>query len=75
VSDLTAVVYVSSAVDQLSDDNINYLLAKARERNLEHNITCLLLLIGGNFMQYIEGPADELELIYKIIQEDPMHEV
>lgn len=73
MSDLNALVYVSSAVDVLSHEKMNQLLTSARERNLEHNITGLLLFIGGNFMQYIEGPPGELELIYEIIREDPMH--
>lgn len=73
MSDLNALVYVSSAVGELSHGEIDHLLTRARERNLECSITGLLLFIGGNFMQYLEGLSDELELIYKIIKEDPMH--
>lgn len=73
MSNLNALVYVSSAVGVLSNEKIEHLLTKARERNLEHDITGLLLFIGGNFMQYIEGTSHELSLIYKIIKEDPMH--
>jgi len=49
------------------------LLTRARERNEEYGITGVLLYIGGNFMQYIEGPVGNLELIYKIIREDKQH--
>ena len=73
MSDLNALVYVSSAVNVLSDKEINHILDRARERNIEHSVTGVLLFIGGNFMQYIEGPADELELIYSIIKADPTH--
>ena len=47
-----------------------YLLKRARERNKEYGITGVLLYTGGNFMQYLEGPKEGLDVIYKIIQED-----
>ena len=71
--DLDSLVYVSSAVRLLSFDEIAYLLKRARERNKEYGITGVLLYIGGNFMQYIEGPKDNLNIIYKIIREDEQH--
>jgi len=72
-SDLDSLVYVSSAVRLLSPKEIEYLLRRARERNLEYGITGVLLYIGGNFMQYIEGRRDNLDIIYKIIREDEQH--
>ena len=72
-SDLYSLVYVSSAVRLLSLEEISYLLKRARERNKEYGITGVLLYIGGNFMQYIEGPKDNLNMIYKIIREDDQH--
>lgn len=71
--DLDSLVYVSSAVRLLSPEEIEYLLRRARERNLEYGITGVLLYIGGNFMQYIEGPRDNLDIIYTIIREDEQH--
>jgi len=73
MSDLDSLVYVSSAVRLLSLEEISYLLKRARERNKEYGITGVLLYIGGNFMQYIEGPKDNLDIIYKIIREDDQH--
>ena len=72
-SDLDSLVYVSSAVRLLNFEEIAYLLKRARERNKEYGITGVLLYIGGNFMQYIEGPKDNLDIIYKIICEDKQH--
>jgi len=72
-SNLDSIVYVSSALRLLSLDEIGYLLKRARERNREYGITGVLLYIGGNFMQYLEGPKDNLDVIYKIIQEDEQH--
>ena len=72
-ANLDSLVYVSSAVRLLSHEEIEYLLRRARERNKEYGVTGILLYIGGNFMQYIEGPQDNLDIIYKIIQEDELH--
>ena len=72
-SGLDSLVYVSSAVRHLRLDEVQQLLKRARERNREYGITGVLLCIGGNFMQYIEGPKDSLDIIYKIIREDDQH--
>ena len=71
--DLSSLVYVSSAVRPLSLEEISYLLQRARERNKEYDITGVLLYISNNFMQYLEGPKDNLDIIYKIIEEDDQH--
>lgn len=70
---LDSIIYVSSAVRLLSFDEIGHLLKRARERNKEYGITGVLLYDGGNFMQYLEGPENNLDVIYKIIQEDELH--
>ena len=72
-SSLESIVYVSSAVRLLNIDDIAHLLTRARERNKEYGITGVLLYIGGNFMQYIEGPRDSLDHIYKIIRKAKQH--
>lgn len=72
-ANLDSIVYVSSAVRLLNHEEIEHLLRRARERNKEYGVTGILLYIGGNFMQYIEGPQDNLDVIYKIIQEDEQH--
>jgi len=72
-SEMESIVYVSSAVRLLSLEEVGYLLARARERNEEYGVTGVLLYIGGNFMQYIEGPKGSLDVIYRIIQEDKLH--
>jgi hypothetical protein len=73
MSKLTSLVYVSSAVKNLSNDDLEHLLSRARGRNLEHNISGLLLFIGGNFMQCIEGEAHDVDYIFEMIMEDAMH--
>ena len=72
-SNLDSLVYVSSAVRLLSLDEIAHLLGRARERNSEYGVTGILLYIGGNFMQYLEGPKAHLDTIYEIIRRDKLH--
>jgi hypothetical protein len=72
-SDLESLVYVSSAVTLLTHEEIGHLLNRARERNKEYGITGILLYVGGNFMQYLEGSKDNLDIIYRIIQQDDHH--
>ena len=72
-SRLESIVYVSSAVRLLSLEEISHLLARARERNEEYGVTGILMYIGGNFMQYMEGPKNSLDIIYDIVQKDPLH--
>jgi Sensors of blue-light using FAD len=73
MSDLQAIVYVSAATHLLAPAEIDHLLRRARERNAEAGVTGLLLYSDGSFMQYIEGPRDELQCIYAIILKDPLH--
>lgn len=70
---LESLVYVSSAVKLMSPDEIRSLLKRARVRNKEYGITGVLLYINGNIMQYLEGPKDNLDIIYKKIQKDARH--
>lgn len=72
-SSLESIAYVSSAVRLLDLEEISHLLARARQRNSEYGVTGVLLYIGGNFMQYIEGPCDSLDVIYGIILQDELH--
>ena len=72
-SDLEAIVYVSSAVRPLELDEILNILKRSRIRNAAYGISGVLLYVGGNFMQYLEGPGSGLETIYEIIHRDRRH--
>ena len=73
MSNLKSLVYVSSATHNLSQAKIDHLLLSARERNEKYNVTGVLMYIGGNFMQCIEGTVDNVELIYEIIKANSLH--
>ncbi len=70
---LGSLIYASIAREAVQPEEIAHLLRRARERNAAHGITGMLLLFDGHFMQYIEGPDPQLELVYRIIRKDPMH--
>jgi Sensors of blue-light using FAD len=73
MTDLSCILYVSSAIRMLSEPEIDPLFERARSRNLEEGVTGILLHFNGNFMQYLEGPLVGLERIYRIIQESSLH--
>ena len=70
---LHSLVYVSSAVEEVTANKLGYLLQRAKARNLLHGVTGVLLFDAGNFMQYIEGPQAGLAEIYRHIKRDPLH--
>ncbi|WP_367846661.1 BLUF domain-containing protein [Rhodoferax sp. WC2427] len=71
---LLSLVYVSSARLPLGEPALEQLLCKARDRNQQNALTGVLLYNGGNFMQYLEGPAPALQETYRRIARDPLHE-
>jgi hypothetical protein len=70
---LLGLVYVSSATHWLSPAELQRLLERARERNAREGITGVLLYSYGNFMQYLEGPADGVARVYDSIRADTLH--
>ncbi|WP_127846461.1 BLUF domain-containing protein [Psychroflexus aestuariivivens] len=70
---LKFVSYMSSQTQVMTKQNIEDFLFKIREKNKRIAITGILLLIQGKFVQYIEGPAEEIDGIYDIIKNDKRH--
>jgi hypothetical protein len=67
------LVYVSSAVAELSDEQLAEILEVARRNNAASGITGMLIYAGGNFLQVLEGrKAEVLETIARI-ERDPRH--
>lgn len=71
--ELLQVVYVSSASEPWSQEELLKALAVFRERNAHRGITGMLLHHDGNFMQAIEGPLPQIEALERRIAEDPRH--
>jgi hypothetical protein len=70
---LYAILYISTAARLLSADELDRLCRSAQARNLQEDVTGVLLYSDGAFMQYLEGPAGGLARIYGVIKADPLH--
>lgn len=57
----------------MTRDEMDSMLFQIREKNKRLAITGLLLLIQGKFVQYIEGPEDQIDRVYEKIKTDPRH--
>ena len=67
------VVYVSSAVEILSDDELDNILTVSRRNNGNADITGMLLYKDGNFMQLLEGSKPEIDKVLSRIEVDIRH--
>ena len=52
---------------------LDALLVEARNFNRDRDFTGMLLYMGGNFCQGIEGPQDEIDALMARIRRDPRH--
>ena len=67
------LIYVSTAVAPMSDDDLMSLLRQSRARNERHRITGMLLYRGGHFMQVLEGEEASVMSIFNDIERDRRH--
>jgi hypothetical protein len=72
---LVELLYCSvSIVPELSNVDLNHILASARQRNLSQGITGMLLYYRGEFVQILEGEKESVENVYeKFIGPDSRH--
>lgn len=67
------VVYVSSSVGILTDDQVLDILRVSRRNNERLGITGMLLYKDGNFMQVLEGTETAIRQVMTAITADPRH--
>ncbi|MEC9346357.1 MAG: BLUF domain-containing protein [Pseudomonadota bacterium] len=67
------VIYLSSAVRQMTADELDSLLRVTRTRNAGRGITGLLLYGEGSFLQVLEGDPDTIAEVFDTIRRDPRH--
>lgn len=70
---MLCIVYISSAVLGLNENDIVSIVRNSQKNNKESGITGILLYSHGNFMQLIEGDDTAVELLYKKISKDRRH--
>jgi len=71
---LKRVHYISSFVQDMSDDEIEELASQAAKKNAENDITGVLMAKGGVFFQIIEGPEENIDRLFTNILKDIRHE-
>jgi hypothetical protein len=67
------LVYVSSAAEPFSQNELLELLTKARAKNQRLDVTGMLLYKDGNFMQVLEGEETVVRELFACIERDPRH--
>lgn len=69
---LRRVIYVSEKVGSSEGDVTDIIKASARNNPIK-KITGCLLEGKTSFLQILEGPSDEIQVLYKTISEDNRH--
>ncbi len=70
---MISLVYVSSAVKEFGAGELQELLDQARQANARLGVTGLLLYVGGNILQILEGEEESVRTLYERIGRDPRH--
>ena len=73
MTDLFALLYVSTATPLVDVAQIDALLDRAQIQNSRAALTGVLLFDGGCFMQYVEGPAAAIGRLYPRIRSSALH--
>lgn len=70
---LETVVYISSASPDVTDADIEEILAACRRHNTAASVTGVLYYWDGSFIQVLEGETAQLDDILKKIKRDDRH--
>lgn len=70
---LGQLIYRSVAAWPLSSSELHDLLDAARQRNERESLTGLLVYQHGRFVQWLEGPQESLQAVWRSVQRDPRH--
>jgi blue light- and temperature-responsive anti-repressor len=73
VSNLIQLIYSSSATQELQDSELLSILEVSRRNNAARDVTGMLLSEKWSFFQILEGPADAVDAVFKIISADKRH--
>ena len=70
---LISVIYASRAAADFHEHEIPDLLKQARVANAAHEVTGMLLYIGGAFVQVLEGETGMVDAVFATIGQDKRH--
>ena len=68
-----AISYVSTAVRDLQQNEVDEILEETQIRNNNHGVNGLLIYSDGNFFEVLEGEKINIKGLFKIIEEDERH--
>ncbi|MDX5347860.1 MAG: BLUF domain-containing protein [Hymenobacteraceae bacterium] len=67
------IVYVSTAIAPMADEELELVLDQSRKNNSAQNITGMLLYSDEHFIQLLEGEADAVKAAFSRIEKDVRH--
>jgi len=70
---LRQVVYISYVSGDIDPVDFRRILDKSRLNNRQASVTGLLLCDGRQFLQALEGPLTDVEVVFERIRTDPRH--
>lgn len=70
---LHKLMYVSSASDLFTEEDLDSLMRKSRFKNRHFGVTGCLIYHQGNIIQYLEGSKASIDFIYSSIILDSRH--
>ena len=70
---LIQLCYVSTAVRMMSRDELTDILQTSRRKNVQRNISGMLVYKDMSFLQVLEGEAGDVDELYETISADPRH--
>jgi Sensors of blue-light using FAD len=73
IYDVDQLVYCSLASEDLSVEEIDIIVEKAQYANMEAQITGVLVVNQGVFLQWIEGPRHAIDALWRKLLADPRH--
>ena len=68
-----SLVYASAATGTPSTEELESILARARENNAQADVTGMLVYHEGSFLQALEGDLEIVEALFERIEADPRH--
>jgi Sensors of blue-light using FAD len=73
MKELKTLVYASTAHSWVSEFDLKTMLHKSRDYNKGHGLTGVLIYEDGSFLQTIEGPPEEVDLVFDRISKSQKH--
>ncbi len=70
---LDMFVYCSRAAEGIDDEAVDRLIERSQRRNVDRQITGVLVFGSGVFFQWIEGPPAEVTALIANLHGDPRH--